>query len=115
MGKELQKPAELRSMFGSNLRNLAKEFASISELSRQLGLNRTQFNRHLSGESFPRPDVLARIYFFFKIDARVLLETVDRIRSGPDPISSGFYRFTRHSFLEADKFLIGLAYVKREN
>ena len=45
MGIELQKPAELRSMFGSNLRNLAKEFASISELSRQLGINRTQFNR----------------------------------------------------------------------
>ncbi len=136
MGKELQKPAELRSMFGSNLRNLAKEFASISELSRQLGINRTQFNRYLSGESFPRPDVLARICFFFKIDARVLLEPVDRIRSGPNSISSGFltdflgtgtrnlsedtfpsgfYRFTRRSFLEADKFLIGLVYVKREN
>mgnify|MGYP006115995865 FL=1 len=135
MSNELKKPAELRSMFGSNLRSLAKDFASISELSRQLGINRTQFNRYLSGESFPRPDVLARICFFFEIDARVLLEPVDRMQSIPDPISSGFltdflgtgtrdlseekfpsgfYRFLRRSFLEADKFVIGLVFVKRQ-
>jgi transcriptional regulator with XRE-family HTH domain len=135
MSTELKKPAELRSMFGSNLRSLAKDYPSISELSRQLGINRTQFNRYLSGESFPRPDVLARICYFFKIDARVLLEPVDHMQSASDPISggfltdflgtgtrdlsedefpNGFYRFVRRSFLEADKFLIGLVFVKRE-
>ena len=133
---ELKKPAELRSMFGSNLRTLARDYASISELSRQLGINRTQFNRYLSGESFPRPDVLARICLFFKIDARILLEPVEHIQSVVDPISSvfltdflgtgtrnlsedifpsGFYRFSRRSFLETDKFVIGLVHVKREN
>jgi transcriptional regulator with XRE-family HTH domain len=73
-------------MFGSNLRSLAKGYTSISELSRQLGINRTQFNRYLSSESFPRPDVLARICFFFEVDARVLLESVDphAIRPRPD-------------------------------
>jgi transcriptional regulator with XRE-family HTH domain len=136
MSEELRKPAELRSMFGSNLRRLAKDYASISELSRQLGINRTQFNRYLSGESFPRPDVLSRICFFFGIDARVLLEPVERIQSVSDPISSefltnflgtgtrnlsedtfpsGFYRFSRRSFLESDKFVVGLVYVKRDN
>lgn len=136
MSKELKKPAELRSMFGSNLRSLAKGYTSISELSRQLGINRTQFNRYLSGESFPRPDVLARICFFFKVDARVLLESVNHMQSVPDPISSGFladflgagtrnlsedkfpsgfYRFSRRSFLEGNKFVIGLVFVKREN
>ena len=85
-----KKPSELRIMFGANLCSLAKSYPSISELSRQLGINRTQFNRYLSGESFPRPDVLARICAFFDIDARVLLEPVHRIQSVPDPISGNF-------------------------
>ena len=135
MSVELKNPAELRNMFGENLRTLAKDFPSISELSRQLGINRTQFNRYLSGESFPRPDVLARICNFFKVDARVLLEEVEKIQATPTPISSsfladflgtgaqslseetfptGFYRFSRRSFMEANKFIIGLVYVKRE-
>ena len=62
----LKKPSELRRMFGENLCSLAKGYPSISELSRRLGINRTQFNRYLSGENFPRPDVLARICSFLK-------------------------------------------------
>lgn len=129
-------PAELRSMFGQNLRILADGYPSISELSRQLGINRTQFNRYLSGESFPRPDVLARICDFFDIDARVLLEPVQNIMAGSDPLTSpflkgfvgagvcsvdenifpsGFYRFVRASFLDADKYVTGLVLVFREN
>lgn len=136
MSEDLRKPAELRSMFGSNLRRLAKDYPSISELSRQLGINRTQFNRYLSGESFPRPDVLARICFFFEIDARVLLEPVEAIQTSTDPLSSpfltdflgtgtrnlseetfpnGFYRFSRRSFIESHKFVVGLVYVKRKD
>ncbi|WP_363323289.1 helix-turn-helix transcriptional regulator [uncultured Tateyamaria sp.] len=128
-------PAELRSMFGENLRILAQKYPSISELSRQLGINRTQFNRYLSGESFPRPDVLARICGFFKVDARVLLEPVSGISSGHDPITgpflgkflgagvetvsdsifpSGFYRFSRRSFLDRDRFVVGLVWVFRD-
>jgi transcriptional regulator with XRE-family HTH domain len=121
-------------MFGSNLRSLAKNYPSISELSRQLGINRTQFNRYLSGESFPRPDVLARICHFFDVDARVLLEPVERISRGSDPLCSpflcdfvghgvknvpesvfpsGFYRFSRRSFLDHSRFLLGLVWVFR--
>ena len=128
-------PAELRSMFGSNLRILAQAYPSISELSRQLGINRTQFNRYLSGESFPRPDVLARICTFFDVDARVLLEPVESISGGNDPLTgpvlrdfvgagvedvdealfpSGFYRFSRRSFIDRDKFVVGLVWVFRE-
>ncbi len=72
-------PAELRSMFGANLRQLANSYRSVSELCRQLGINRTQFNRYLSGESFPRPDVLDRMCRFFDIDARILLKPLDEI------------------------------------
>ena len=128
-------PAELRSMFGSNLRILAQSYPSISELSRQLGINRTQFNRYLAGESFPRPDVLARICVFFDVDARVLLEPVESLTdsesfiNGPELRSylgsgaapeekifpSGFYRFSRRSFMEPDKFAMGLVYVWRND
>ena len=128
-------PSELRSMFGSNLRALAKSYPSISELSRQLGINRTQFNRYLAGESFPRPDVLARICTFFDVDARVLLEPVEKIGRGSDPVTgsflndflgvgasdvpesifpSGFYRFSRRSFLDQQQFVLGLVLVFRE-
>ena len=128
-------PAELRNMFGANLRQLASRYPSISALSRELGINRTQFNRYLSGESFPRPDILARICDFFSVDARVLLEAVDQISLSGGPINSaylrdfmgdtvqnvpedefpnGFYRFSRRSFVKDGDFIRGLAYVKRD-
>jgi transcriptional regulator with XRE-family HTH domain len=128
-------PAELRSMFGANLRALAADYTSISELSRRLGINRTQFNRYLAGESFPRPDVLARMCSFFDVDARVLLEPVAEIGKGQDPINnpflrdyvgvgaqdvsenmfpSGFYRFSRASFVSADVFVLGLVHIRRQ-
>lgn len=123
-------------MFGANLRVLAQDFSSISELSRQLGINRTQFNRYLSGESFPRPDVLARICSFFDVDARVLLEPVEAISHGGDALTgqflrdfvgvgigdipesvfpSGFYRFSRRSFMEQARYVSGLVLVFRED
>lgn len=135
MAETPRSPSELRSMFGANLRILAQPYPSISELSRQLGINRTQFNRYLSGESFPRPDVLARICSFFGVDARVLLEPVDHIGRGRDPLTgpflrdyvggdvgnvqesifpSGFYRFSRRSFLSGDQFVSGLVRVFRD-
>ncbi|MEO0502030.1 MAG: helix-turn-helix transcriptional regulator [Pseudomonadota bacterium] len=134
MSDTRRSPAELRSMFGANLRQLARIYPSISELSRQLGINRTQFNRYLSGESFPRPDVLARICDFFGVDARVLLEPVEKIESGEDPLNSGFlrsflgqdvsfvseeafpsgfYRFSRRSFMDQSRYLAGLVWVFR--
>lgn len=128
-------PAELRSMLGANLRQLSKKSASISALCRELGINRTQFNRYLAGESFPRPDVLHRICSYFGVDARILLEPVENIDSespgllGDPAVSdfvsnaargvnetefpSGFYRFTRRSFLDEEMFLQGVIYVFR--
>ncbi|PCJ04264.1 MAG: transcriptional regulator [Rhodobacteraceae bacterium] len=121
-------------MFGANLRQLAQQYPSISELSRQLGINRTQFNRYLSGESFPRPDVLDRICSFFEVDARILLDPVNsldtkgQILNGPilveflgqgvsalseQSFPTGIYRFSRRSFTKDNKYLIGLTYVFR--
>lgn len=133
MGILEKSPAELRNMFGSNLRLLTRPYPSISEVSRQLGINRTQFNRYLAGESFPRPDVLARICAFFDVDARVLLEPVQSLGSvqtvlnGPElgafiglatspaegAFPSGFFRFSRRSFVSPDRFVIGVVRVWR--
>lgn len=80
MNDTTRTPAELRSMFGANLRRLARAYPSVSAMCRELGINRTQFNRYLAGESFPRPDVLDRICRFFDVDARILLEPLDQKR-----------------------------------
>lgn len=120
-------------MFGENLRSLSRDYPSISDLARRLGINRTQFNRYLAGESFPRPDVLARICDFFDVDARVLLDPVDSFDEGTSVLSgpelcdflgpalevseaafpSGFFRFTRKSFLDQTRFAQGLVWVWR--
>ncbi len=130
-------PAELRSMLGANLRQLSQRAASISALCRDLGINRTQYNRYLAGESFPRPDVLHRICTYFGVDARILLEPVELISSskvgllnhpavadfvGTDirrlsenDFPNGFYRFIRRSFMDDARFVQGLIYVFRED
>ncbi len=135
MQSPTRSPAELRNMFRANLRTLASNYPSISALARELGINRTQFNRYLSGESFPRPDILARICDFFSVDARVLLEPVEKISLNGGPIDSaylrdfmgqavlnvpeqdfpsGFYQFSRRSFVKDNEYIRGLAYVKRD-
>jgi transcriptional regulator with XRE-family HTH domain len=70
-------PAHLRAIFGANLRVLSADAPSIAGLCRDLGVNRTQFNRYLVGEAFPRPDVLDHICRFFGVDARILLEPLE--------------------------------------
>lgn len=128
-------PAALRKVFGENLRVLCQGYPSISGLCRDLGINRTQFNRYISGESFPRPDVLHRICGFFETDARILLEPVADLQvasgdmvnhpflrgffgSATIEISeslfpSGFYRFARRSFVDAHRFVLGLVRISR--
>ncbi|MCR9125328.1 MAG: helix-turn-helix transcriptional regulator [Rhodobacteraceae bacterium] len=119
-------------MFGQNLRMLTALYPSVSEVSRQLGINRTQFNRYLAGESFPRPDVLARICAFFDVDARILLSPADQIpKAGgvlnsaylqdhigknlgaipPEIFPRGIYRFLRQSFTHPARFLVALALI----
>lgn len=135
MANTPRSPSELRNMFGANLRELSARYPSISELSRQLGINRTQFNRYLSGESFPRPDVLDRICRFFEVDARILLEPASALRSAGEILNgpflddflgagcrdipeeffpSGFYRFSRRSFVSETHFVVGLVRVFRK-
>jgi len=136
-GKNQPSPSELRAMFGANLKHLCRNAKSISALCRDLGINRTQFNRYLSGESFPRPDVLHRICDFFEVDARILLEPVEALATQrgflmthpalepflgqgsthitEEALPSGLFRFLRRSFIEQDKYVEGLVYVWRDH
>lgn len=131
-------PAELRAIFGQNLRKLCQAHPSISSVCRDLDTNRTQFNRYLSGDSFPRPDVLQKLCTYFNTDARILLEPLEHIESTStnplmhsemygffgqheveitsDIFPIGFFRFSRRSFLADNLFVQGLIYVyKKDN
>ena len=130
-------PAGIRNIFGANLRQLSSEYRSIAGLCRELGINRTQYNRYLSGESFPRPDVLHRICEFFGKDARILLEPVEAIPEGnsellnhpairdflgrnstevpEETVPTGLYRFSRRSFVDDTVAMMGMLYVFRED
>jgi transcriptional regulator with XRE-family HTH domain len=130
-------PPELRSVFGRNLRLLIAGAGSVSSVCNRLGINRTQFNRYLGGEAFPRPDVLHRICLFFGVDGRILLEPLSEIRKdqrfqsavqlqeiafhvGGRPfdhylLPDGLYRFWRRSFSESGKFILGIARIYTEN
>lgn len=126
----LQSPADVRAIFGQNLRILCAGQPPVAELCRRIGINRTQFNRYLAGEAFPRPDVLQRICSHFGVDARILLEPIAGIRSDwrsrlaaglrdvvvpPDPrpfdhylMPDGFYRYWRRSFTAPGSYVIGM-------
>lgn len=129
--------AAVRDVFSANLKLLIQDTTSVSALCRQLGINRTQFLRYLSGESYPRPDTLKLICDFFDVDARILLEPLKSLRSNAldvlnhpavrdfnsvtlspaprDMLPLGFYRFSRRSFLFPERYLTGVVYVFRED
>lgn len=55
------------SPFSTNLRQACSTRKSVSEICRQLGINRQQFNRYVNGEAVPSPHNLARIAAFFGV------------------------------------------------
>lgn len=129
-GLQTSTPADVRAIFGRNLRVLCGGESSISDLCRRIGINRTQFNRYLGGEAFPRPDILHRICAYFEVDARILLEPIESIRADwrlraaltlrniampPEArpfdhylMPDGIYRFWRKSFSHPGKYVTGL-------
>lgn len=61
-------------VFGQNLRKLCTSRPSIAAVCRDLDINRVQFNRYMSGHSFPKPNVLQKICNYFQVDSRIILE-----------------------------------------
>ena len=127
-------PSDLRMILGNNLRQLCAEVTSISDLCRTIGVNRTQFNRYLTGTAFPRPDVLFRICSHFGVDANILLRPLDEIPShgGTTPektaatlplperqrpfdhymLPDGMYRYWRKSFRQPNRVYQGMAQIR---
>lgn len=55
------------SSFATNLRHACSMRKSVSEICRELGINRQQFNRYVNGEAVPSAHNLARIAAFFGV------------------------------------------------
>ncbi|GHE00722.1 XRE family transcriptional regulator [Defluviimonas sp. 20V17] len=132
-----ERPADLRAIFGQNLRQLASREASVTKLCARLEINRTQFNRYLSGETFPRPDILHRICTHFGVDARILLEPLEAQDPSPGEVLAGalgamvlstndftvdsarlpdgLYRFWRNSYNFPDRVIADMCRVYTEN
>lgn len=130
----MRDPREIRGVFPNNLAQLMAREPSVSAFCRAVGLNRTQFNRYLSGESSPRPEVLAKICDHFKVDARILLEPLDqtapraeatpmvsalagflgprRLDVSTDLLRNGFYRRWRNSISQPGKVAHMLTHIK---
>lgn len=54
--------------FAQNLRLLCSYFGAASEACRKVGINRSLFNRYLSGEVFPRAHNMRKICDFFGVE-----------------------------------------------
>ena len=120
-------PADIRAVFSQKLKELMGASPNVSALCRELSLNRTQFNRYLAGESFPRPDILQKICLHFGLDALILLQPLSELKNDPSNAQTfyglreflnmrpgnvpehlfpyGFYVFSRHSFTYSDAFI----------
>lgn len=70
----------MSTMFSENLRLLCAERPSIAQICREIGVNRQQFNRYLSGESLPSAHNLYRIARHFGVSEKDLFDDHDLFR-----------------------------------
>ncbi|MBL8581991.1 MAG: helix-turn-helix transcriptional regulator [Rhizobiaceae bacterium] len=80
-----QLPDDTRRVFAENLRAACARHRSISEVCRDLGINRQQFNKYLSGASFPSAYNLRRICDYFGIDDAAMLRAQVDDAGAADP------------------------------
>ncbi|MBA6059705.1 helix-turn-helix domain-containing protein [Pseudomonas juntendi] len=95
--------------FATNLKLACSHYRSISEVCRQLSINRAQFNKYLSGQSRPTAFNLKRIGDFFGVEdyelnlpaeqfARLIGARVSTLAEQPsDPISELFRPLHEHA------------------
>ncbi|WP_293575718.1 helix-turn-helix transcriptional regulator [Phaeobacter sp.] len=84
--------------FAANLKSLCAEFGSISQICRDIGINRQQFNRYLNGSSLPSAHNLRRIARHFGLTERQLfsdeLSFEQALRATPtDPTATPVEQF----------------------
>ncbi|MCZ0962562.1 helix-turn-helix domain-containing protein [Paracoccus benzoatiresistens] len=66
--------------FTSNLRLACSYYPSVSEVCRKIQINRQQFNKYVSGKSFPSRATLRRICDFVGVDEFEILMPSDQFR-----------------------------------
>lgn len=123
--------SELRDLFCRRLQGLVAQRPSIKQVCDELGINRTQFARYMSGQAVPRGTVIYRIaqyfdvsveYFFVEgahddVALRGLGEQMQGIFAGRDfmlnqvELRPGFYRYWRYSFLAPERVIGRIVHV----
>lgn len=73
-------PAATHGTMADNLRFLASQERSVSDLCRKLGINRQQFNKYLAGKVKPSPAILRRIADHFVLEDDELFLEPERFR-----------------------------------
>ena len=77
--------------FAENLRDLCLSKGTIAVVCRDLGMNRQQFNKYLSGAALPNPVTLTKIAAYFGIDQMALFQSRESSRiSLPENTDVGF-------------------------
>jgi transcriptional regulator with XRE-family HTH domain len=88
------KDVSIRENLAANLRRLCKDHASVSAVCRELGINRTQFERYLQGQTVPNKATAKLICDYFRIDEAELYRDPGvpepRVRGLP-PISESLF------------------------
>jgi transcriptional regulator with XRE-family HTH domain len=84
----------IRENLAANLRSLCKDHASVSAVCRELGINRTQFERYLQGQTVPNKATAKLICDYFRIDEAELYRypavPEPRVRGLP-PVSESLF------------------------
>ena len=76
------------SDFSLNLRLLCSRERSVSELCREIGLNRQQFGKYLSGAALPSAHNMRRVCAHFEIDEREMFGPHEEFRARHGPGAS---------------------------
>ena len=63
--------------FARNLRTMTDRKGTIAQVCRELGMNRQQFNKYLSGTSLPSPQTLEKIAHYFGVDQHAMFDRND--------------------------------------
>lgn len=84
----------IRDNLAANLRRLCKDHASVSAVCRELGINRTQFERYLQGQTVPNKATAKLICDYFRIGEAELYRdpgTPEPTAPGLPPISESLF------------------------
>ncbi|RWC54584.1 helix-turn-helix transcriptional regulator [Mesorhizobium sp.] len=74
----------IRENLAANLRRLIQRHVSVSAVCRELGINRTQFERYLQGKAVPNKATASLICDYFKIDENELYREPAAAAAGGD-------------------------------